>query len=304
MVKIASLLRNRNFILSLALILGLVFGKGASMTQSLVLPALAFVMMLSMTGVKGDLLRSPRKWINPLITGLVMNYLVLGGLTLLLNSILIIDNSFNLGFILLATVPPAIGVIPFTGFLKGDVEFSIIAVLGCYLSAFIITPLALHFLLGFQGDLQIKLLITMVQVIFVPLILSRFLIHLGIDAQISQVRSPLINWSFFLVIYTTVGLNQNVIANNPLSLLPSALLAFVTTFLLGTILDQGGRLFQIDPKKNICITLLGTSKNAGFAAGLALTLFNREAAIPMTVQTILMLTYIIYFDIVRTRRLG
>jgi BASS family bile acid:Na+ symporter len=280
----------------------LVFGKGASMTQSLVLPALAFVMMISMSGVKGDLLRSPRTWINPLFTGLAMNYLVLGGIILLMNSILITGNSFNVGFILLAAVPPAVGVIPFTGFLEGDVEFSIIAVLGSYLSAFIITPLALYFLLGFQGDLQTRLIITMVQVIIVPLIVSRILILLELDTSISQVRSPLINWSFFLVIYTTVGLNHQVIVSNPLSLIPSALLAFVTTFLLGTILDRGGRLLRIDPKKNVCITLLGTSKNAGFAAGLALTLFSREAAIPMTVQTILMLAYVIYFDFSRARR--
>ena len=49
------------------------------------------------------------------------------------------------------------------------------------------------------------------------------------------------------------------------------------------------------------MVLLGTSKNAGFAAGLALTLFSREAAIPSTIQTISMLSYIIFLDL-KTRR--
>jgi hypothetical protein len=49
--------------------------------------------------------------------------------------------------------------------------------------------------------------------------------------------------------------------------------------------------------------LLGTSKNAGLAAGLALTLFTRETAVPSTVQTISMLTYVIYLDLrMRNRR--
>jgi BASS family bile acid:Na+ symporter len=45
------------------------------------------------------------------------------------------------------------------------------------------------------------------------------------------------------------------------------------------------------------MVLLGTSKNAGLAAGLALTLFGRETAVPSTVQTIFMLIYVILLDL-------
>jgi hypothetical protein len=41
------------------------------------------------------------------------------------------------------------------------------------------------------------------------------------------------------------------------------------------------------------MVLLGTSKNAG----LALTLFGRETAVPSTVQTIFMLIYVILLDL-------
>jgi len=69
MFKLVGLLRNRNFILSLALALGLLLGQGARWTERLVLPALAFVMMLSTTSVTGSLFRSPRKLLAPLLTG-------------------------------------------------------------------------------------------------------------------------------------------------------------------------------------------------------------------------------------------
>lgn len=297
MSKLKGLLGNRNFILSLALALGLALGQGAQWTKELVLPALAFVMILSMTGVEGSLFRSPRTWLSPLLVGLTMNYIVLGGLTLILSTLFIHEETFRTGFVLLAAVPPAVGVIPFTGFLDGDIEFSIMATLGCYLSAFIVTPLILTAFLGFSGSLQVKLLTTMAQVIIIPLILAQVLVRTGIAKRIARVRGLLINWCFFLVVYTTVGLNQQVFFSQPLSLIPLAVLAVATSFLLGTAIERVGRLLEIDRRRIISMLLLGTSKNAGFAAGLALTLFGRETAVPSTVQTIFMLTYVILLDL-------
>ena len=65
MSKLQGLFGDRNFILSLAIVLGLALGQGALWTEGLVLPALAFVMMLSMTGVEGRLFRSPRTLLTP-----------------------------------------------------------------------------------------------------------------------------------------------------------------------------------------------------------------------------------------------
>lgn len=301
MPKLKDLLGNRNFILILALILGLALGQGARLTAELVLPALALVMMLSMTGVEGSLFRSPRTWLSPLLVGLTMNYIVQGGLTLILSSLLIQEEAFKTGYVLFAAVPPAVGVIPFTGFLGGDIEFSILATLGCYLSAFIIIPLILYALLGFGGNLQIQLISTMVQVIIIPIILSRLLIRTGAVKRLARVRGPLINWCFFLVIYTTVGLNRQVFFSQPLTLVPAAVLAVTNSFLLGTTIEQVGKLLKFDPKRTISMVLLGTSKNAGLAAGLALTLFSRETAVPSTVQTIFMLTYVILLDLKRSQ---
>ena len=109
-----------------------------------------------------------------------------------------------------------------------------------------------------------------------------------------------------MVVYTTVGLNRLVFFSQPFSLIPAAALAAATTFLLGTAIERVGRLLEIDRKKLISIILLGTSKNAGLAAGLALTLFGRETAVPSTVQTIFMLTYVILLDLRKSqlRNLG
>jgi predicted Na+-dependent transporter len=47
------------------------------------------------------------------------------------------------------------------------------------------------------------------------------------------------------------------------------------------------------------MVLLGTQKNTGLAAGLALSLFTDKTAVPATITTIFMLVYIIRLSIGR-----
>ena len=301
MSRLKSLLRDRNFILSLAIILGLLIGQGAQWTVNLVLPVLAFVMMLSTTSVTGSLFRSPRRLLAPILAGVTLNYVMLGGIILLLSSLLIPEGPLRTGFVVLAAVPPAVGVIPFTGFLDGDVEFSLIASLSCYLGAFIATPLILFTLLGLSAGFQVRLFTTMFQLIVIPLFLSRILVYTGVASRIAPVKGTLLNWSFFLVVYTSVGLNREALLSQPSSLIPAAVITATTTFLLGFLIERAGRILQLDAKKVISMVLLGTSKNAGFAAGLALALFGRQTAIPSTIQTIFMLSYVIFLDLKKRR---
>ena len=44
------------------------------------------------------------------------------------------------------------------------------------------------------------------------------------------------------------------------------------------------------------MVLLGTSKNSGFTAGIALVLFGAETTVPSTITTIFMLIYVIFLD--------
>ena len=90
-----SLLRNRNFILVLALVLGLLLGDGSQWTEVLVLPVLAFVMMLSTTSISGALFTSPKALLVPVIVGITLNYGVLGGLMLVLSRLNILEESFR-----------------------------------------------------------------------------------------------------------------------------------------------------------------------------------------------------------------
>ncbi|MBM4146741.1 MAG: hypothetical protein FJ240_10810 [Nitrospira sp.] len=296
MFTIQYLLRNRNFILILSLATGLIWGQGAQWTEKTTLPALAIVMTLSVMGITGDTFRSLRTFITPALTGIVMNYIVLGGIILVLSKLFIRDEALWIGFVILAAVPPAVAVIPFTFFLKGDTDFSLIGTISAYLGALLITPLMVLLFIGTSFVDPVKLMIITIELIFAPLLFARILIMTGIARLIEPIKGDITNWSFFLVSYTIVGLNQQVFLTQTLSLLPVAIISFASTFLLGWIIGLFCKIARLDKKKTTSIVLLGTLKNYGLAGGLALSFFDTKTALPSTVSVVFMIIYIIWLE--------
>ena len=290
-------MRNRDFLLFLAILLGLLAGEGARWTENIVIPALAAVMTLSTMGIPGSIFRSPRTLVVPALVGLAMNFGILSSLIWGLNILLIQEESLSTGFIIMVAVPPAIAVIPFSALLNGSVNFSLIATIGCYLGALAVTPAIAVGLLGSGFIDPWKLMTIMAELILLPLVLSRVLRRSGLSNRIDPFKGAVTNWGFFLVTYTIVGLNRAVFLNRPLSLLPAAAIAVASTFLLGYGIERAGRLFRLDSKMTTSLVLLGTQKNTGLAAGLALTLFSEKTAVPATVTTIFMIVHMIWLSL-------
>ena len=279
-----------------ALAMGLIWGDAARWTERATVPILTVIMTLATMGVSPSTFRYPRTLVVPALAGIAMNFLVLGGFLLALNVLLIRDEAVRSGFILLAAVPPAIAVIPFTLFLDGDGTFSLIGTLAAYLGALVITPLMAIWFFGSGFIDPGKLVIIMLELILLPLIVSRILVRTGIASRIDPVKGAVTNWSFFVLTYTIVGLNREVFLSKPFSLMPVAFIAIVSTFLLGWIIEGLGRVLRIERKALISLVLLGTLKNYGLAGGLALALFSKQTALPATVSAIFMITYIIYLE--------
>ena len=291
------LLRNRNVILTSALLIGLFWGKGARWTEPLTLPALAIVMTLSTIGLPASAFRSYRGLLAPALIGIVMNYVILGIALLVLNAALIHDEALRMGFILIAAVPPAVAVIPFTFFLRGDETLSLIGTTGAYLGALIIMPVSALLFLGPGFVDATKLAVILLELILLPVIVSRVLLRIGMASRLNSIRGPITNWSFFLLTYTIVGLNRDLILGQPLSLLPVVVIALASTFLLGWGIKKTGTLLHLPEKVLTSLVLLGTLKNYGLAGGLALALFSKKTSVPATVSAVFMIVYIIWLEL-------
>lgn len=292
-----SLFTNRNFIFILAIGLGLAFPQITRWTEPLALPALALAMMLAALNVPNNFFRTPKALIRPALAGIMMTYAIQGGLIMVMSSFLINHQNLWIGLVLVAVSPPAVAVIPFTSILDGNVAYSLVGTVAAYLAALVIIPLIFLLLLGVNIGEPGKLVVIMIELIIFPLILSRIIIHLNFQTKIAKYRGVITDWSFFLVLYTIIGLNRNLVFGMPQMIMPIAIIFFVSFFLLGYLIEKIVAILKVDRKDNVSLTLLGTLKNQGIAGGLAISLFSREAAFPAAISSIVMILFLIWLDI-------
>lgn len=295
------LLQDRNSVLLMSIVLGLAWGGGAAWVKSLVLPALAVIMTLSVMDITGDRLSSAGSVARPALAGVLMSYLVLTGVILGLASVLIREKAFFTGFVIIAAVPPAVAVVPFTMFLKGDVRFSLMGNVGAYLAGLVLMPLIAIAFIGESLSSPLQLAVIAAELILGPLVASRILLRLNLGPPLERVKGAITNWGFFLVSYSIIALNRDVLLTDTLSLVPVFIIAFATTVVLGWVIEVSARFLGSKPDTIISLVLLGTLKNYGLAGGLALALFDKASAVPATVASVFMVVYIIYLELL-TRR--
>jgi BASS family bile acid:Na+ symporter len=296
MSRLPSLLRNRNVIFLLALAAGLSLPSAVPVTRHLIIPALAFAMTLSCLEIANTSFRKPRALLFPAFMGIVMTYIITGNLLIGLALLLIDDQALWTGFVLLAAVPPAIAVIPFTTIFRGNNNLALFGLVGAYLGGLIITPLIAVGLLGAASFDPWKLAWTAAQLIVLPLLLSRALLWKNWKPRIDPYRGTLTNWAFFLVLYTMIGLNRDLLFERITIVLPIIVILFATTFMLGFLIDWIGSHLHIPRETRTSLVLLATLKNQGAAGGLAIAFFSQEAALPAAVSTIVMIVYVLWLD--------
>ena len=295
-------LRDRNVIFFSAMLTGLAFPQLTPWTEPLTLPVLALVMTLATINIPDNFFTSFRSLLIPSIAGILINYLILGGSILAISALIIHQEDIWIGFVLVAAVPPAVAVIPFTNILEGNITYTLAGTAAAYLAALIIMPLMFLFFLGMTFAAPQKLIMIMILLIAFPVVVSRLIIRSGIHNKIAPYHGPLTNWGFFIVLYTLIGLNRETIFREPLMLLSVAAILFVSTFLLGFLIELIGRLVKINNKDLVSLVLLGTMKNQGIAGGLAISLFTRESALPASVSSVCMILFFIWLDIKRRGR--
>lgn len=293
------LLNNRNFIFLLAILFGLILPQPSIWTKVLMMPALALVMTLATIKVPNDYFLKPSTILLPSLFGILMTYLILGGVILTASALLISDHNIWIGFVLIAAVPPAVAVIPFTAILEGNISYSLSGTVASYLGALLIMPLIFWIFIGSGFADPYKLIQIMLLLIVLPLVLSRIILYFHLQDRIAPISGMLTDWGFFIVLYSIIGVNRDLIFVKPLMIVPIALIVLVSTFVLGWVIEKIGMIFKIDKKNIISLVLMGTLKNQGIAGSLAIALFDQEAAVPSAVYTIFMILYIMWLDLRR-----
>lgn len=294
---IYKLILNRNSILVFAVILGLIAGDYASHLQAYTFLALAITMSFSMTGIGMQSLLSPRKMIAPMFVGALLNYIVFGLIVIMLAYFTMPTPQLFYGFVVIAAAPPGVAIIPFSYILKGDVEYSIAGVLGAFLLSVVIAPLYVSLFANSQGVSSYSLFIMMVQLVLIPLLISRFLLYKPVFKYVEPVRGKIVDWGFAVLIFVAVGMNRQVFFTSPTILLLVSGVLLAATFGLGSIYALAAKRFGVSAPHVTAQTMLVTIKSSGFSVFTALALFGKEAAIPSAVLAVVVLLYLIFLSI-------
>lgn len=294
-------LNDRNFIFLLAIVLGFALPGPSAWTQLIMMHALTLVMTMATINVSNDYFLKPRAILMPSLAGIVMTYIVLGGVILTASALLITDQNLWIGFVLIAAVPPAVAVIPFTAILDGNVSYTLSGTVASYLAALLIMPFMFWIFMGTVFADPYKLVKMMMLLIVLPLILSRLILFFNWQDRIAPARGLITDWGFFIVLYSIIGVNRDLIFSRPMMILPCAGVVLTATFVLGFVIEKVGVLLKGDQKNRVSLVLLGTLKNQGIAGALAIALFEKEAALPSAVYSVFMILYIMWLDLRRHR---
>ncbi len=299
MTQIArKIILNRNFILVLAVILGLLIGDWARVLKEYTFYILALVMTFSTTGISTKAMFPLKQMILPMLVGSFLNYVVFGAVIISLSYWLMPTPELFLGFVVIASTPPGVAVIPFSHILDGDLKYAIVGTLGAFISSLFFAPLIVGLFSNIDGGINpLDLFVTMVQLVLVPLLISRLLLWQPIKPTVEKVRGKIVDWGFALLIFTAVGLNRQVFFSNFDILLLVSLVLFLGIFGLGWCFEQICRKLRVKSPIAMTQNLLVTIKSSGFAVVTALTLFGEEAAIPSAVMAVFVLAYLLYLSI-------
>lgn len=294
----AKIILNRNFILVLAVILGLLIGDWATLLKDYTFYILAIVMTFSTTGISTKAMFPLKEMFVPMLLGSFLNYVVFGVVIISVSYWLMPTPELFLGFVVIASTPPGVAVIPFSHILDGDLKYAIVGTLGAFISSLFFAPLIVSLFSNVDGGIDpLQLFITMVQLVLLPLLISRLLLWEPIKPTVEKLRGRIVDWGFALIIFTAVGLNRQVFFSNFDILLLVSLVLFIGIFGLGWFYEWFSKKIGISAPVAVTQNLLVTIKSSGFAVVTALTLFGTEAAIPSAVMAIFVLMYLLYLSI-------
>lgn len=289
---------NRNTLLVLAVISGLLFGDYAIYLKEYTIYVLALVMLVSTTGISLKSLVPFKNTLSAFGLGIFFNYILFSGIAIFLAWLLFPVDAYFMGVLVIAFSPPGIAVIPFSQILHGNSNYTILATLGSYLAAVVLLPIIFDLFPGESSLSSLDILYFLTKIIVIPLILSRLLLLKSVKPFVEEYRGRITDWGFAVIIFVAVGLNRSVFFEFSEVLYKSVIILVILTFVLGFIYERLNKIFKwADEQTEVSQKLLLTIKSSGFTATTSIALFGKEAAVPSAVMAIMVLVYLIFLSL-------
>jgi predicted Na+-dependent transporter len=301
MRKAINIINHRDFVLSAAIVCGLILGEQIKVIADFSIWILAVIMVFAISGF------SFRSWIpvknalKPIAISILLNFVIFGAVLISLAWLFFRSSEnfeYYIGLVLIAAAPPGPSIIPFSAMMKGDNSFSVTGVFGLYFAAMIFTPLILLIFLGESLVNPIMIFRILITIIIIPLVLSRFLRHKKVLPIVEKSRDTIMKWGFFMVITIIVGSSSSVIFSQPASVLIISGVFAISMYVLGAVYH----IFMKKRKKRldfiISSTFILVIKSSAFSAVAALTFFPNQpnVALPSAILSLFVTMFIIFYS--------
>ncbi len=280
-----------SLLLLLGLGLGLLLGFTFEGMELVAMAALASLMTFSLVDVELRGFREAARYV-PIALGLSF---LLHPLLLILAGVLTPQPLWQ-GWVLMAAVPPAISVVPFTAILRGNMKVSVASTALLYVLALGLTPLIALLLLDVAVS-SWALFTSVLVLILVPLLLSRAVAASPVKPDNVVIAR---NLSFGGFTYFLGAANRGVVLENPMLALHAFGGSVMVVGLAAAI--SWVSLHRVSLDKRVSLLLFSGFKNAGLAATLAIALLGPTAVVAPTMMILFQILWIALLTKLRAER--
>ncbi|MDR1405212.1 MAG: Na+-dependent transporter [Candidatus Methanoplasma sp.] len=238
----------------------------ADMRSKLTILFLAVMMTISLSRIPSRNLsptENPKALIRGILMGLVIPSLIPIAGFLAISAWMPEYDTYSWGLVFVAATPFAASVAPLSLILRGDMVHAARCTIYVYIAALLWIPLVVWVLLGKYVEMS-SLVITVFEVIGIPIIVSRFFTWVKVNKTAMAV---VLNCTIFFLVWLSAS-SANFRSAGVWILAAFLVVAALRSFGLGLVVERGEKKFGIGWRQRVTDILMTSYKNKGIALAL------------------------------------
>ncbi|AIZ56305.1 hypothetical protein Mpt1_c04110 [Candidatus Methanoplasma termitum] len=278
-------------------------GFNTNVTSNLTIFLLAVMMTISLSRIPSKNL-SPAKNPMAIVRALVLG-LVLASIFPLLGYLLLKDTEmfrdYAPGLVFIAATPFAASVAPLSFILRGDMEHACRATIYTYVVSLVWIPFIVFILLGSQVDMK-DLIITVIECVGIPLLVSRFITKAKMNKTVMAV---VLNCIIGFLVWMSVSSTKFPAGENALMIVAVFLLVgALRTYGMGNAVEVIEKRMGIGWSQRVTDILIMSYKNKGIAIALCIAVMApiggpvavSTAMVAVAVSVIMETLWVVFMD--------
>lgn len=267
-----------------AIVLALIFGFGSPDASTIMMLALIAQMAVALDGIKFN-----RHDFGDYKKQIAINFIccfgICTGFTLVAGLFFIDNHALWTGWVMLASVPCAISVVPSALFLRADPKLAVLSLTIIYVIAIGLTPFITHVLIGNSVN-PLEVLRYILMFILIPFVLTIPIKRLHLK---QAPKTLFINVMMFVLVFVGLGSRQEFVFSEPMVVLSLVIACIIRIFVVSTALLYTLKKIGVDRTDSLNAITFSYWKNSGMSASLTMGLFAAtmpEAVLPCVVSLI------------------